>query len=540
MKSFLSSIFFISVVTLLTGADKTVFQCPMHPWINSEVAGDKCTICGMALVAQVSSASSSDDPNLVKLSPASASVVGVEIAEVKRGSLIRTLRVTGIVEADHTNHRILAARVPGRIESLGVKHIGAEVKAGAPLATMFSPEMLTAQREYVEQLKGGEAFAPSDKAAALERLLELGLTEQEVNILEHTLEPVAMVHVRSPLSGTVISRFVYEGQYVDATDKLFEIADFSSMWFIFDVYEPDLAWLQVDQEVAMTVTSQPGRVYREPIAFIDPNLNETSRTARVRTVLPNRDRKLLHKQTGEGQVKFTLPNLLLVPRSAVLQHGADPIVYVAQDSGGFLARHIQLGRIGDSDAEVISGLQVGERVVSSGGLILDGQAQLAQAAITGTIHQHDHGGSTTPTETITPDDEGYALLKPLAFAAADAASDLAADDLAAYLNRLPQLQAALNNYLSGYAHASTGPLSKYETTLADPTDLRGARRSFEPLSSALADEVMRLHLHHREGLHIYECPMTPVLGHGRWISRSDELRNPFFGSAMLTCGDEIE
>lgn len=540
MKSFLTSLLFLSVITLLSAADQAVYQCPMHPWIKSDEAGDKCTICGMALVAQVKPSTSSDDPNLVKLSPASASVIGVDTAEVRHGSLIRTIRVTGIVEADHTSHRILAARVPGRIESLGVKYVGAEVKAGSPLATLFSPEMLTAQREYVERLKGGDAFPPSAKAAAHERLLDLGLTKMEIDILEHTLEPVSMVTVRAPVSGTIVSRFVYEGQYVETANKLFEIADFTSMWFVFDVYEPDLAWLQTGQEVTVTVTSQPGRVYREPVAFIDPNLNETTRTARVRAVLSNRDRKLLHKQTGEAQVKLTIPDLLLVPRSAVLQHGSKPIVFVAQGEGGYLARRVQLGRIGDTDAEVISGIQMGEKVVSSGGLILDGQAQLAQAAITGAVNEHDHHASTMPMETAEVDDEGYALLKPLAFAAADAASDLAADDLAAYRSRLPNLRAALKNYFSGYAHASTGPLAKYENTLEDPVDLRSARRVFEPLSSVLANEVMRLHLHHREGLHVYECPMTPVLGHGRWLSRADELRNPFFGSAMLTCGDEIE
>ncbi|MBP9912211.1 MAG: efflux RND transporter periplasmic adaptor subunit [Opitutaceae bacterium] len=539
MKAFSLLLCLALTVTGLTAAPATVYQCPMHPWIKSDHAGDKCTICGMTLVATSTADQAPADPNLITLAPASASVVGVQTAAVHRGALSRTLRVTGIVDDDDTSHRILAARVPGRVESLGVKFIGAEIEAGAPLATLFSPEMLTAQRQYVERLRGGDAFTVSERAAARERLLELGLTAMEIDILEHTLEPVAMVNIRAPMSGTVVSRSVYEGQYVKATDPLFEIADFSTMWFVFDAYEPDLAWLRPGQSVAVTVASQPGRTYIEPIAFIDPNLNETTRTARVRVVLPNRDRALLHKQTATARVQLTIPDLLLVPRTAVLQHGADPMVFLEQGDRAYLARRVHLGRIGDTEAEVIDGLEAGDRVVTEGGLILDGQAQLARAAITGEPAGHHPAAMTKAVTAPQPDDGGYALLKPLAFAAADAASALAADDLAGYQQQLPGLRAALQSYLKGYAHAPNGPLGKFAGTLRDPADLRAARRDFEPFTTVLADEARALHLTHREGLHVFECPMTPVLGTGRWLSRTTALRNPFFGSAMLECGAAV-
>ncbi len=538
MKTFRLFIFLSLLPLSLTAASATVYQCPMHPWIKSDHAGDKCTICGMTLVAAAAQEIAAD-PNLVALTPASASVIGVQTAKAHRGTLIRTLRVTGIVDDDDTSHRILAARVPGRVEKLGVKFVGAEVEAGAPLATMFSPTMLTAQREYVERLKGGDAFPGSEKSAARERLLELGLTDMEIDILEHTMEPVAMVNVRAPMSGTVVARSVYEGQYVQATDPLFEIADFSNMWFVFDAYESDLAWLQPGQTVAVTVDSQPGRVYREPIAFIDPNMNAVTRTAKVRVVLPNRDRALLHKQTGAGLVEVSIPDVLLVPRTAVLQHGSEPIVFIAQANNGYLARRVQLGRIGDTEVEVISGISQGDQVVTQGGLILDGQAQLARAAITGEAIGHQHSANPTPPAIAPVDDQGYALLKPLAFAAADAATFLAADDLAGYTKQLSTLRRALQNYLQGYAHARHGPLAKYSASLSDPIDLRSARREFEPFTTALVDLAREQHVQHREGLHVFECPMTPVLGTGRWLSRSADLKNPFFGSAMLECGEEL-
>lgn len=523
-------------------AAAAVYQCPMHPWIKSDHADAKCTICGMALVAATGgpAADTAVDPNLVTLTPAQAAVTGVQTAVATRGPLIRTVRVNGVIDDDDTRHRILAARVPGRIEKLHVNYVGAEVEAGAPLATVYSPEMLTAQRTYVERLKGGISFTVSERALARERLLELGLTEEEIRILEGTLQPTAMVNVRAPLSGTVVSRSVYEGQYVATNDPLFEIGDFSRMWFVFDAYEPDLAWIKPGQTVELTVPSLPGQVLTAPITFIDPNLDPAARTARVRIVLDNSARLLLHKQTAQAIVRTESPETLLVPRSAILQHGGKPVVFLARDGHAYSAREIRLGRIGDRDAEVLGGLREGDRVVTEGALILDGQAQLAHAAVGGT--SHDHGADApAPVSVATPAHDAAATdrLLALAFAAADAADTLASDDLAAYRQKLPALRTALDAYLAAFAPAARGPLAAFAGPLADGPDLDTARRAFEPLSTAIADAARAEHLHHREKLWIYQCPMTPVLGTGRWLSRQHELRNPFFGSAMLECGDEV-
>ena len=523
-----------------------VYQCPMHPWIKSDKADARCTICGMALVAATApkngAANEPLDPNLVTLTPAQATVTGIQTAPVVRGPLVRTLRVNGVIDDDETRHRILAARVPGRIEKLHVNYVGAEVREGEPLVTIYSPEMLTAQRTYVERLRAGTtAFTVSERSAARERLLELGLTAEEIRILEAVMEPTAMVTVRAPMSGTVVSRAVYEGQYVETNDRLFEIGDFSRMWFVFDVYEADLAWVRPGQTVEIALASLPGQLLTAPVDFIDPNLNETTRTARARVVLANPDRRLLHRQTGIASVRLDAPDLLLVPRSAVLRHSGSPVVFVDRGDHAYAATRIRLGRIGDTTAEVLGGLAEGDKVVTQGGLILDSQAQLAHAAIGGT---HDHGTSA-PTkisaEEPKHDPAAYELLKTLAFAAADASAVLAADDLPGYQKQLPALRAALQAYLAGFTPAARGSLAKFTDSLADGPDLGAARRAFEPFSTALVDLVRAEHVHHREpGLHAFECPMTPVLGTGRWLSRGADLRNPFFGSEMLECGEELD
>jgi Cu(I)/Ag(I) efflux system membrane fusion protein len=522
-----------------------VYQCPMHPWIKSDHPGAKCTICGMELVAAPTGGMAATDPNIVTLAPASAAVVGVRTTAVKRDTLVRTLRVNGVVDDDDTRHRFLASRVPGRVEKLYVNYVGAEVEEGAPLAIIYSPEMLTAQRTYVERLKAGTtAFTRSERAAAREMLLDLGLNEMEIDILEHTLEPTAMVNLRAPMSGTVVSRWVYEGQQINSgrsdgdQTRLFEIGDFTSMWFVFDAYEPDLAWLRTGLAVEVAVASLPGRVFTAPIAFIDPNLDPQTRTAKVRVVLPNQDRALRHKQTGLARVRVEIPNILIVPRSAVLQHGAEPVVFVEQADRAYLARRVRLGRVGDQTVEVVDGLKEGDRVVTEGGLVLDGQAQLARAAITGEL--------AVPLPAVMEPapaaaaDPGNGPFLALAFAAADAAVPLAADDFAGYLQQLPGFRAALLAYLASSPEAARGPLGKFKDGLPDRADLRSARRDFEPLSTAVADLARERHLPGREHLHVFQCPMAPVLGTGRWLSRDRHVRNPFFGSAMPECGDELK
>ena len=540
MKSFLSLLLFLTAALVLPAAPATVYQCPMHPWIKSDHPGDKCTICGMELVAAPAGGTAAADPNLVTLTPAGASVTGVQTAAIVRGPLVRTLRVAGIIEDDDTRHRIIAARVPGRVEKLFINYVGAEVREGEPLATVNSPEMLTAQRQYVERLRAGGAFPESERSAARERLLDLGLTPEEIDILEHTLEPTAMVNIRAPMSGTVVARHVYEGQELnrdqsEQATRLFEIADFSSMWFVFDAYEPDLAWLRVGQSVTVSVPSLPGRALTAPITFIDPNLNELTRTAKVRVILANRDHALRHKQTGYATVRLELPDVLLAPRTAVLQHGAEPVVFLEQQNRAYLARRVQLGRVGDDAVEILGGVKAGDRVVTQGGLLLDGQAQLARAAVTGEPTAPHDEAPATPTPATEAD---YPALTVLAFAAADAATALATDDFASYQRQLPGLRAALLAYLAADA-ADAGGLAHFREALRDPPNLRQARRDFEPFSTELADVARSRHVNHREGLHVFECPMAPVLGTGRWLARTTDLKNPFFGSAMLRCGTEL-
>lgn len=505
-----------------------VFQCPMHPWIKSDHAG-KCTVCGMDLVAASQTSGQGAPPGVVALSPSSITAIGVETTVVTRQPLVRTLRVTGRIDDDDTRHRILAARVPGRIEKLGINYIGAEVAAGAPLATIYSPEMLTAQRIYLERLKaGGAAYSAADLAAAREQLQMLGLTAEDIAQLERTRTPSALVIVRAPSAGTVVSKFVYEGQYVQTSDRLFEIGDLSHMWFLFDAYEQDMPWIHVGQQLEITTRAVPGEVIHTTIEFIDPNFSEASRTTKVRAALPNphysvdgEPHRIPHRALAEARVLIESSAVLTAPRSAVLDAGLGPVAFVDLGDGRYAQRPLRLGRRGDALVEVLDGLAENEKVVTTGALLLDAQAQLAREA--GTRDQAVTRAPNPPSSATVPasSDDKFAVLATVAI---DAAAALASDDFTRYQKLFPTLGPA------------SAPFAQLPGLTAGDS-IKAARRSFEPWSTAVADllKPKRATL----GLKIFQCPMAPVLGKGRWVQRSQPLKNPFFGSAMANCGEEI-
>lgn len=525
-------------------AKARVFQCPMHPWIKSDRAA-KCTICGMDLVA-LDSAAAATPEGVVSLTASQITTVGVATTRVSRQPLARTLRVAGRIDDDDTRHRILAARVPGRIEKLFVTFPGQQVKAEAPLVTIYSTEMLTAQRVFIERLKSGEAaFPAADRAAARERLLELGLTESDITELERTLRPTALLTVRAPMSGTVVAKLVYEGQYVQTSDRLFEIADFSRMWFVFDAYEQDMPWIRVGQTVSITTRAFPGEVITAPIDFIDPNFNETTRTTKVRAIVPNPHpgpsgelHNLPHRVLAEGHVEVDASIVLAAPRSAVLDTGTGPVAYVDLGKNAFEQRKLRLGRRGDNLVEILSGLAEGDQVVTNGALLIDAQAQLAREASShapghaadvgrvpppasgSTSIMRGEGTPSTSSSTAAP----ASSFSPLAAAAIEASEALASDDYAHYQKIFPTLVAVTKNFPA-------------LPSLELGTTLKTARRSFEPWSTAVAD-LLKPHRAHL-GLKIFQCPMSPVLRKGRWVQRGEPLKNPFYGATMADCGEEI-
>jgi len=355
------------------------YQSPMHPWIKSDKPG-KCTICGMTLApVYEGEAGIATSAAMITLSASSATAVGVQTAKVVSGPLVRTLRVTGVIDDEETRHRYLASYTDARITKLFVHTTGVEVTAGQPLAVLYSPDLLTARQEF-NTLATTTPNSPL-VAAAREKLLRLGLLDTQIDALATAKEVSRDTEILAPLTGTVVERSqtAYEGGYVKAGEMIFAIGDFKKMWFMFDTYESDFPALKSATRVEVTVPSLPGEVFTAPVAFIDPNLDPATRTVKVRVILDNADRHLLHRQTAYGLVVSQSPEVLLVPRAAVLFTQREPVVYLDVGGHAYEPRHVKLGRAGDDAYEVLSGLEAGDEVVTHGALLIDGQAQINPA-----------------------------------------------------------------------------------------------------------------------------------------------------------------
>ncbi len=530
-----------------TGRKVLFYQSPMHPWIKSDQPGT-CTICGMKLVPVYEGEKGFDDSGApspgVTLGKDAINVIHVATAPVVRQALQRTIRVAGTIDDDDSRHRKLSAYVEGRIDKLFVNFVGAEVTAGQPLAAFYSRDLLVARSEYT--LATRMSTGPdrdSAVAASRQKLRRMGLTLEQIDRLAG--ETGDTFDIVAPAGGTVVSRNVYEGQYVKEGDVLFEIGDFSKMWFIFDAYERDLAWIHVGQEVEITSNSTPGKIFRAPITFIDPNLNMGTRSARVRVVMENplsgdparHRRELLHKVYAEGRIAVGSEPVLAIPRSAVLSASGSPLVYVERAPGSYEARHVLLGRAGDEVREVLNGLKEGERVVITGNLLIDAQAQL------------DRGGEpASEVAEVVPSfsDIQRAAAKKFIDAIVQSTRALAADDLDGYSRSAAPLSEAAAQ-LAEVLGVRGARLKTVASVPAAPT-LAAARQAFYPLSMFAADLGVELRKQSPDfaGVKVFECPMaksavpTAQTDAGRWLQFEGPLRNPFFGSEMLDCGAEVK
>jgi Cu(I)/Ag(I) efflux system membrane fusion protein len=501
----------------------------------------------------------------VMLSSNRINAIHVETAIVRRQSLKRSLHVAGIIDDNDARHRFLSAYVEGRVDKLFVNYVGAEVRAGQPLALLYSPVLLAAEREYMSLVK--MATKPDSAAMRLEesgllagarqRLIQLGLSEAQIAALPTKAPDVIHTEFVAPISGTVVSRFVYEGGYVKEGEKLFELADFSTMWFRFDAYERDLVWLQPGQKVEVTTPAAPGRVFSAPIVFIDPNLNEPTRSAKVRVELPNplietngqTRRELLHRIYAQGVVQVAIPETRAIPRSAVLAPGR-PYVFVDKGDGVFEQRLVKLGRAGDEAWEVLEGVEEGERVVTAGNLLIDSQAQLDASGL-----PHEHGPEA-PTSMLPAIKSLPALTDQERNVATNflgvvdsLTSALSDDNLEAFNQRAASLHAAaasLGGALTngGWSQLASNILAVAHQPGAD--NLKSARQAFHPLSMATVELAKALRRHGNvESVRVFQCPMVKQAfpgapRTGSWIQLKAPIRNPYFGAEMLDCGNEVK
>lgn len=542
------------------------YTCSMHPSFRSTDPDDRCPICGMELVPVTSSSARDDDVVAIELSERSLALLNLQTFVVERGSATAQLRLIGSLDFDERALTTISAWTGGRIERLYVNYSGAQVEAGEPLVELYSPELLIAQQELLQAQRQANREAPAFLAesnqttlrAARERLRLLGLSNSQIEQVIARGEASDRIEIHAPSSGLVVTRNVSQGDYVNTGDTLLELADAERMWAVLELFERDLAYIEVGQTLTFSLTSSDQQI-EGMVVSLSPRLEADSRTRQVRVAIQNAGGNLTAGALLRARVDIEVDDVITIPASAPLLTGKRAVVYVrtSPDSNEFEARQVEIGRRLGEYYEVLSGLEEGELVVSRGAFRIDSELQLRgrpsmMAPQGGGGGGHDHGGmshadmadepaahhAATHEDIEVPVGEDLELseLSQAYFAMWEA---LHSDDLDAW-------QAAAESFFEA-VEAMQWPADMHDlhTLLATGaghahhvTSLEQAREQFQAHSQAMIALASAGYL--ARDSYLMFCPMAFDNQGAYWLQPDRRLLNPYFGDAMLRCGDRVE
>jgi Cu(I)/Ag(I) efflux system membrane fusion protein len=361
-------------------AEKTIWTCAMHPQIRMDKPG-QCPICGMDLIPLRKSDAEIDD-KAIEMSESAMKLAEVQTSIVVNGMASREVSLYGKIQPDERSLQSQTAHVPGRIEQLFINVTGETVKKGQLIARIYSPELITAQKELLEAMAMADKY-PALLVAAREKLRNMKLSEKQISDIEKSGKVTSTFDIYANTSGIVTARKVNEGDYISRGAVLFDVADLSKVWAVFDAYETDLPWVSLGQKVTFTTRAIPGKIFDGNVSFIDPVIDPSTRIARVRVALNNTGSQLKPEMFVNGMVKSNNINAgqhLAIPQSAVLWTGSRSIVYVkipGTEMPSFKMREITLGATMKDSYIVLDGLEEGEEIVTNGTFSVDAAAQLA-------------------------------------------------------------------------------------------------------------------------------------------------------------------
>lgn len=356
------------------------YKSTMNPGETSPVPAKDSM--GMDMVPVYESAGAASDSQLISVDPVTTQDMNLHTATVTRGPLRRTIRTVGVIDYNEAGLADVTTKFKGWVEKLYVDTTGQQVHRGDPLFEIYAPELYSAQREYVLALEGTNAPGGAAlKASARTKLKFFDITDDQIAELERTREPRKTLRAVSPQDGFVVEKMVVEGQMVDAGMKLYRLADLGLVWVQAQIYEQDLDYVKLGQEATVTLSYLPDREFRGRVTYLYPNVDEKTRTARVRMEFHNPGYFLKPGMFATVQVLSELaPSVLLVPDMAILRSGEKYTVFVALDGGKFEPHTVTLGPQAENDTyQVLSGLNEGDRIVTSGQFLLDSESQLREA-----------------------------------------------------------------------------------------------------------------------------------------------------------------
>jgi len=385
---------------------------PMHPAYKSDKPGT-APDCGMDLVPvyeEGPAAAPQGKPvagySAISVPPERARAIGIALGKAELRDLTKTIRAVGRVAFDETLLHQVHAKFEGYVEDLYADYTGKPVRKGQPLLSIYSPELLATQQEYLLAFRARRQFRGSPNAdlsrggtdlyeSARQRLLLWDISPTELDRLEKTGRPRKALTLHSPVSGLVMVKNVVDGARVMPADTLFEIAGLHRVWVLADVYESEAPFVAVGQNARMSLSYLPGRSWTGKVTFIAPVVDEATRTVKVRVEFANPDGVLKPEMFSEVWLERPLGRVVAVPESAVLTTGTRFLVFVAKDGGQFEPREVKPGAKIDSFYQVLEGLAAGEEVVTEANFLVDSESRL-KAALTGMAPAADKTPAAAP------------------------------------------------------------------------------------------------------------------------------------------------
>ena len=361
------------------------YYCPMHPEVVSDKPGSTCSLCdGMELVPMEGAGDNATGHvpgrTTIAIMPAARERMGLRLGAVEKRQLNREIRTSARVVVDETRLHHVTVKVEGWIGKLFVGVTGQEVKKGDPLLTIYSPELVSGQEEYLVALRTSQASGDGTLLASARRRLELwDIAPEQIKELETTGEVQKQLLFRSHVSGVLLEREVLAGHKVMPNEPLMTIADLSTVWVDAAIYQADLPYVKIGMEVEISLPEMAGKVYHGKVSFITPTADPATRTLRARVEVPNPDGLLKPDMLATAHLKSDLGEQIAVPRSAVIFTGTRAIVFREAADHHLEPVEVKLGARSDEFYEVSAGVAAGDQVVIAANFLVDSESSIKAA-----------------------------------------------------------------------------------------------------------------------------------------------------------------
>lgn len=532
-------------------SENQMWTCSMHPQIMQVEAGD-CPICGMDLIP-VEGGAEGLSPNQFKLSKNAMALANIQTSIVGNGTIgSNTIKLSGKISENEDANVTQASYFSGRIEQLYISSVGEEVRKGQLLATLYSPELFSAQQELItaSSLKKSQ---PALYNAVRNKLKLWKISDRQINQIEASGKVIQNFPIYATVSGTVSEKLAEQGDYVKQGQAILKITHLNVVWALFDVYENQIELFQKGQDITITTNAYPNKTFKKKVDFIHPMMNPKTRTVDLRVVLNNRNGEFKTGMFVEGIIENTSSDLqqkLSIPASSVLWTGKRSVVYLktTPHEAVFEMREVVLGKQMGEHYEVVEGLKQGDEIVTNGTFSVDASAQLQGKK---SMMNKDGGKTTTGHEghrmdkmtgkidfkspvqkSFQPVIDSYIGLKDALIQFDSLSASSKSDSFRKAFENIP-----LNQREQIHNHWSV----LYETAkgINKNASLAHQRKQFKMISNQLIEMVRNVDSWN-DKLFVQFCPMADNNTGAFWISREDQILNPYFGDMMLNCGSVEE